>query len=164
MPMDFPELCFWLDELSEGTGMRKIMDGLFKYNAHAIRLSLGNGSAFDLYISYHHFETATHRLVISPDGFPAAILDVDRGPFCMPKRFRGMPTADAVGMAYFATMLRFHYTISMDTADCTWEAYIGGDEFQDALRDMLPPWTQYERRPPGVPEWVAEQRPQTEEA
>jgi len=152
--MGFPLSEVWLDEID----IREFTDQLFKTDTCALRLALGNGSAFDLYISYHHHDQANHVLVIAPEGFPAAVLDMNRGPFCMPKRFKGLPDTDAVGLAYFATMLRFQYTVLVDANLESWESYIAGEEFQDAIRELLPPWTQYDRRPAGVPEWVANLR------
>jgi len=141
-----------------------VCDQLLAGGTFAFRLALGNGSAFDLYLGLHPSDEEPRTLVISPDGFPSAVLALDQGPVCLPKRFAGMPDSDAVGMAYFATMLRYALSSAvLDWRSDTWSEFVESDEFQDALHAMgRPAWTEYERRPAGVPEWTQDRRPQTE--
>jgi len=153
----------WLNEVKA----QEILDQLLDSGTCALRLALGNGSAFDLYVAIHTVPPVYEApvLVIAPDGFPAAILALDKGPVCMPKRFAGLPATDAVGLAYFATQMRFEWSYEVVGSGETWAEFVASAEFQDALRDMgLPAWTQYERRPAGVPEWTQARRPQHDDA
>lgn len=158
MGFSLPEV--WLDEVETAP----LIDRLIAHNTCAIRLALGNGSAFDLYVAFHGAGDEEPRiLVIAPEGSPPAVIELDRGPVCMPKRFARLPDTDAMGLAFFATMLRYQWQYDRGDMVKPWLDYVQGEEFQDALHDMgLPHWTQYERRPGGVPEWTAERRPPME--